>query len=373
MILRGIALSWLLIGACLFAGCSSPPPKRLVVTMEPDGSLQRYRRVHILPLPRDYRHMEVKLLSRLQKLGFEADILEPGKGLGRSQGTAFLVSQEGHLLTCAHVVGKNEKATVWLGGVKHEAQVVRRDVADDLALLKLNTAPGVRPPPLPRSANTNLSLGQDVFTIGYPLSDILGSAPRLTKGLVSATVGLNDDPKQVQISVEIQPGNSGGPLLDGKGEFVGMIAGTLSPMKVLSRTGGSLPQNVNFAVKGSVIQQFLKQAGVAAPVARESGEAMTFDGMKNSVALVRGGVRTAAEEEQPEMVCRVRYEGVSAVELRFRYFVIDFHDLKTGKELLRTGLSRGERDNSEDAVLDRAIDEIRRSFFAKPSAAKKNG
>ena len=366
---------WWALGvvAGLAAGCSVPPAKIPVVRMEPDGSLHGYRKVHIVSLPRDYRHMQVKVLTRLRGLGFEADIIEPGKGLGRSQGTAFVVSPEGHLLTCAHVLGENDKATVWLGGAKHEAQIVRRDANDDLALLKLSTGSGSLPAPITRSASTNFSLGQEVFTIGYPLSDILGSAPRLTKGLVSATVGLNDNPEQVQISAEIQPGNSGGPLLNGKGEFVGMVTGTLNPMNVLARTGGSLPQNVNFAVKGAVIHGFLKEAGVAPAVRRESDDAISFDALKDSVVLVRGGVRTAAEEEQPEMICRIRYESTSPVELRFRYFVIDFHDLKTGKQLLRTGLLQGERDNSEDGVLNRVMEEIRRNFFAKPSQPKKNG
>jgi hypothetical protein len=362
-----------MLGVFLLAGCSAPPAKRLYVTMEPDGSLQSYRKVHILPLPRDYRHLQVKLLTRLRGLGFEADIIDPKRGLDRSQGTAFLISREGHLLTCAHVLGENEKATVWLAGNRYEAGVVRRDTANDLALLKLSAAADLPLVPIAPSPNTKYTLGQDVFTIGFPLSDILGSAPRLSKGLVSATVGLNDNPQHLQVSAEIQPGNSGGPLLDNKGDFVGIVSSTLNPMNVLARTGGSLPQNVNFAIKNGVIREFLDRAGLRTTLQGERAGPVSFETVKNSVALVRSGVRTKAEEEQPEMICRILYEGVSAVELRFRYFVIDFHDLKTGKELLRTGLSRGERDNSEEGVLNRAIEEIRRNFFAKPSPPKKSG
>ena len=194
----------------LVPGCSTPEPK-LVLRFGPKESLQNYRKVHILPPVSDPRMLQVKFLTRLRALGFDADVVDREKGIGRSQGTAFVVSREGHLLTCAHVLGANEQATVWLAGTNHEARIVHRDEKNDLALLKLITAIDRLPAPIPAAQSTNYPLGQDVFTIGFPLSDILGSSPRLTKGLVSAAVGLNDDPGHLQVSVEIQPGSSGGP------------------------------------------------------------------------------------------------------------------------------------------------------------------
>jgi S1-C subfamily serine protease len=62
-----------------------------------------------------------------------------------------------------------------------------------------------------------------VYTIGYPLSRLLGSSARFTKGAIGATSGMNDNPKQIQVSAEIQPGNSGGPLFDNDGLVVGVV------------------------------------------------------------------------------------------------------------------------------------------------------
>lgn len=315
--------------------------------------------------------VQVKLLTRLRALGFEANAVSREQGLGRPQGTGFLVSPEGHLLTCAHVLGQEEKATIWLAGSKHEAQVVRRDAEKDLAMLKIEGTTNLMLAPVGFSASANPVLGQDVFTIGFPLSDILGQTPRLTKGLVSATVGLKDDPNHLQVSVEIQPGNSGGPLLNEKGECVGIVRSTLNPMRVLTRSGGNLPQNVNFALKSGAIRDFLDRAGVQPIIATNLPDRANFDTVKDSVALLRGGVRTPEEEEQPEMICRVLYSSVSARELRFRFFTLSFYDEKSGKLLFRTGLQEGDKDNSEDKVMERAMEDIRKAFFPNPSSSKR--
>jgi len=314
--------------------------------------------------------LQVKFLSQLRTLGFEAEAVDREKGLDRSQGTAFLVSREGHLLTCAHVLGAHEQATVWLAGTNHEARVVRRDEMNDLALLKVSMPAGQLPAPIPAALSTNYPLGQDVFTIGFPLTDILGSSPRLTKGLISAAVGLNDDPKHLQVSVEIQPGNSGGPLLNDRGEFVGIIGSSLSPMRVLTRTGGSLPQNVNFAVKGTVVRDFLERAEVRPAVRAGDATPLSFDAAKDSVALVTAGAWTPEKAAPTEMICRIVYAPLAAREMRFRYFAITFYDLKSGNGLFRTGMQAGERDDSEEGVMKRATEEIRKAFFPAPSSTQ---
>src|SRR6185295_2823934 len=116
--------------------------------------------------------------------------------------------------------------------------------------------------PLPFAADTNYHMGQDAFTMGFPLAEVLGVAPRLNKGLVSSTVGMEDNPKQLQVSAEVQPGSSGAPLLNERGEAIGVVAATLNPMNVLARTGGNLPQNVNFAIKAGPVHEFLAAAKV---------------------------------------------------------------------------------------------------------------
>ena len=168
---------------------------------------------------------------------------------------------DGYILTCAHVLGDKKEATITLDGTRVHADVIRSDAKADLALLKLRDK-------LPESATVltfrdrahAYSMGEDVFTIGYPLSRLLGNSARMTKGLLSATTGLRDDPNQIQVSAEIQPGNSGGPLLDHDGHILGVIEQTMNPWRVAQATGGALPQNINFAIKNDPILDFLKLA-----------------------------------------------------------------------------------------------------------------
>jgi S1-C subfamily serine protease len=93
------------------------------------------------------------------------------------------------------------------------------------------------------------SVGQPVFTLGYPVSQLLGeNEPKFSSGAISAMSGLQGDPTMMQISVPIQPGNSGGPLVTERGEVVGLVIETASAPEFLA-ISGALPQNVNWAIK----------------------------------------------------------------------------------------------------------------------------
>lgn len=127
----------------------------------------------------------------------------------------------------------------------------------------------------------------------------MGTEPRLSKGLVSATVGLEDDPRQVQISVEVQPGSSGGPLLNERGEVVGMVVSTLNPARVFAQTGGKLPQNVNFASKAASLNAFLRASGVLLPVSTNQTPGPGIVAAEQSIALVRAGIVEDKGLKQP--------------------------------------------------------------------------
>ncbi len=95
-----------------------------------------------------------------------------------------------------------------------------------------------------------VKLGQLVFTIGFPNPDWQGIQPKLTRGEISSLAGMRDDPRQFQISVATQPGNSGGALVDEQGNVVGVVVMQANDAAVL-RTSGALPQNVNYAIKSA--------------------------------------------------------------------------------------------------------------------------
>jgi S1-C subfamily serine protease len=146
------------------------------------------------------------------------------------------------------------------------ARVIASDRDRDLALLEVPAEAG---PPLAFRREVNLRRGEGVVTYGFPLAGLLSSGPTLTTGEISALAGLGDNQRQFQISAPVQPGNSGGPLLDMGGNVVGVIVSKLNAQRVAQRTG-DIPQNVNFAVKGNEALDFRRRHNVA-PRLAEAG------------------------------------------------------------------------------------------------------
>jgi S1-C subfamily serine protease len=170
-------------------------------------------------------------------------------------GSGFYVTAQGHILTNNHVVeGCISLAT-------HDGKpliVVDRDAKSDLALLKADTTPDVvatfRTGQAPKS-------GDAVVVFGYPLPDILSSEGNVSTGVISATAGLGDDIRFIQISAPVQPGNSGGPLMDASGHVIGVVVAKLDALRIAHLTG-DVPQNINFAVHWSEVRTFLDREGI---------------------------------------------------------------------------------------------------------------
>ena len=167
-------------------------------------------------------------------------------------GTGFFVTYEGHLLTNQHVIAGAKRIETRTASGVFEARVVKSDPAKDLALLQIKT----HSMPLHLGISRAVQLGKEVFTIGFPNTRVQGVEPKLTDGKVSSLFGMQDDPRFYQISVPVQPGNSGGALVDDSGLVVGIITFQLDDLKTFKQTG-SLPQNVNYALKSNQILDFL--------------------------------------------------------------------------------------------------------------------
>jgi len=183
---------------------------------------------------------------------------QPGAGRMVSSGTGFVVAA-GRALTNHHVIDDCRAVRVrTAGGQDLAARVLASDRTRDLALIEVPEHAG---PPLPFRRDVNIRRGEGVVTYGFPLAGLLSSGPTLTTGEVSALAGLADNQRQYQISAPVQPGNSGGPLLDMSGQVVGVIVSKLNAQRIAQRTG-DIPQNVNFAVKGSEALAFLRGNGV---------------------------------------------------------------------------------------------------------------
>jgi hypothetical protein len=172
---------------------------------------------------------------------------------GKSSGTGFFVSENGIIVTCAHVIEDGKKITVKIGNNEYIAQVLSKNTSTDLAILKIN----YRNQYHFKIVNFNtVNLGDKVFVLGFPLSDLLGSDIRLTDGIVSAKNGINSDQTHFQLSAPVQPGNSGGPIMNSNFEAIGVAAAKLNDMAALLASG-SIPQNINFGVKSGYISTLL--------------------------------------------------------------------------------------------------------------------
>ena len=177
-----------------------------------------------------------------------------------SSGSGFLVSRDGGIVTNHHVVEGCARVTVNHAGTSHDAAVRAVDADDDLALIE--APPGTGEAAATFSESPRASLGEAVTVAGYPLHGLLSREFNVTSGNVSALAGPGDDAKRLQITAPVQQGNSGGPLLDGAGNVIGVVVSKLDAVRAAKLTG-DIPQNVNFAIKGALVRGFLDIHGVA--------------------------------------------------------------------------------------------------------------
>ena len=163
------------------------------------------------------------------------------------------VTEGGYIVTNYHVIdGQLEVKIIFnsIGNEEYSADIVLLDKHNDIAILKIPDHYQVKHPGLPM-ATKQPKIGSGVFTIGYPNSDIMGVNPKVTNGIVSSLSGIKDDPRIIQTNVAIQPGNSGGPLLDMNGRVVGVTTATLRAQVTDKEI--VVPQGVNYAVKSSYV------------------------------------------------------------------------------------------------------------------------
>jgi S1-C subfamily serine protease len=201
----------------------------------------------------------------------------------RGIGSGFFVTRDGYLLTNFHVVHDAAKVKVRYKNHDYAADVVEVDRDYDLAVLKIS---GADVSPLAISRKDSAELGDSVFTIGFPNIEMQGMEPKYTDGKISSLAGMQDDPHEYQISVPVQPGNSGGPLCDANGDVVGIVVARLNDLAAL-RESGAVPQNVNYAVKSKLALRLLHRVnGLDAqlPAARAAGKPVKA--VEDSIAMV---------------------------------------------------------------------------------------
>ena len=167
-------------------------------------------------------------------------------------GTGFYVSDSGHIITNLHVIDGCKDMKVISKGRTIETLVLATDPSNDLALLKTKEA-----------SITYFSINnkqpeelQDVIVAGFPFGDRVSSSIKFTQGIVSSLTGVGDNYSQIQIDAALQPGNSGGPIMDSMGNIVGVAVAKLSLKKIMDDYG-VVPENTNFGIKASAVRNLM--------------------------------------------------------------------------------------------------------------------
>jgi len=210
-------------------------------------------------------------------------------------GTGFLINPSGYVLTNNHVIG--DCVGDIHGNLTAEnpmkLRIVSTDETNDLALLqapaRFREAAYIRA--------TAMHSGESVVAIGYPFHGLLTSDFTVTTGIVSSLSGVLNDTRFLQISAPVQPGNSGGPLLDTSGNVVGVVAAKINAITFAKATG-DLPENINFAIKTGAVRDFLDNSAVTYQTAESGAELKAAQIASNARAYTMLISCTANEEER---------------------------------------------------------------------------
>ncbi|AZO10541.1 MULTISPECIES: serine protease [unclassified Mesorhizobium] len=182
-----------------------------------------------------------------------------------SSGTGFFVNDQGWVVTNAHVVEGCISISVPQLGDGSDLAV---DNQNDLAVFKLAMGTGKPHLPLRRSQPR---LGEDIAAYGFPLSGLLSDSIKVTTGNVNSLVGMENDTRYLQVSTPLQPGNSGGPIVDQWGSIIGVSTAVLGS-KFTNETGIAV-QNVNFAIRSNVVELFLQSRNIQFDAADAAADA----------------------------------------------------------------------------------------------------
>lgn len=169
-----------------------------------------------------------------------------------SSGSGFFLTSDGIVATNAHVVENAKKIEISIsndmGTFNYKVKILLLDSKNDVALLKVEDVKFKHLASIPYGISEKADIGENIFTIGYPLNDIMGTNFKVSNGIISAKTGIADDIRFYQISAPLQPGNSGGPLFDQKGNVIGITSTKLNAKAI-----GTEVENVNYAIKSAYL------------------------------------------------------------------------------------------------------------------------
>ena len=222
-----------------------------------DPRASQMKREIAVELSSDQRREGDRLVASWGSARVAAGAVEAG---AKPTGTGFIVSGDGHIVTNEHVVRNCKGLRIRrLDESVGTATLVAQSADEDLALLKADFRSEVVAPFRP---GRDLGRGETVVVFGCPLSGVLASSNNVASGRVTALVGTDNDERFLQVSTQVEPGNSGGPLLDMNSRVVGIITASTDLLSSNQATSGASPQKVSAATKGTAATAFLQRQGV---------------------------------------------------------------------------------------------------------------
>lgn len=227
------------------------------------------RKFYLTALRSGEKKLFINKITELQ-VGLLAQT-EEGKGSGQSTvlqssvsiGTGFLIREDGILATNAHVINSCKQINVITNLGPRSATVLNKDSSQDIAFLKLQNYKAKIFLPL---STSNPKLGEDVLVAGFPFGKALSTDLKLTRGIVSALAGVGDNRSELQIDAAVQPGNSGGPILDSAGNVIAMTTSKVDG-GASKKHLGAYAENIAFGVKSRVMLGHLSDLGLSLPKA----------------------------------------------------------------------------------------------------------
>lgn len=170
-------------------------------------------------------------------------------------GTGYAIG-DGYVVTNNHVAG--EAKTISVKGVKgdmntgYSAEVVATDKVNDIAILRISDSRFTGFGTIPYAVQQRMAdVGEDIFVLGYPMTQALGNEIKLTNGIISSRTGYQGNISTYQMSAPVQPGNSGGPMFDNKGNVIGIVV-----------AGVPGAENVGYSIKTSYLNILIESAGL---------------------------------------------------------------------------------------------------------------
>ena len=168
------------------------------------------------------------------------------KIVAASSGTGFFISKQGHIVTNQHVIDNCSSVKVNFYGKEYDTQVISSDKMNDLAIIKTN----MNPEKVFSIETEDASLLEDVIIAGYPLGKKVSASIKTSKGSVTALAGYGDNFSEFQTDAAMNKGNSGGPIINQKGNIVGVAVAAYGKKQGV--------ESFNFGIKSSVLKIFAK-------------------------------------------------------------------------------------------------------------------